>query len=201
MLTVREIETSKLVPWEQNPRINDHAVDAVAKSIETFGFNAPILCDENMTIIAGHTRWKAADKLGMRTVPVIILPMSDEQRRAYAIADNKLSELAEWDTRGLQAILGKLCVEKVELPSLGFCRAELDAILTQETQVDWAAFDEDLQRTLGKTHVLLPVKVAVDKKDAVQEALAQHAEAEGIVEKDAALSAGLVLACLLGVHR
>jgi len=73
MLTVQEIETSALEPWEKNPRLNDHAVDAVAKSVETFGFNVPILCDENMKIIAGHTRWKAAKKLDMQYVPVIVL--------------------------------------------------------------------------------------------------------------------------------
>lgn len=94
MLRVQEIETSKLKPWAENPRLNDHAVDSVAKSIEAFGFNVPILCDQNMTIIAGHTRWKAARKLGMHIVPVIVLSMTEGQRRAYSIADNKLSELA-----------------------------------------------------------------------------------------------------------
>jgi ParB-like chromosome segregation protein Spo0J len=60
MFQVKEITTSKLRPWENNPRLNDHAVDAVAESIRLFGFNVPILCDQNFIIIAGHTRWKAA---------------------------------------------------------------------------------------------------------------------------------------------
>ena len=60
MLQVQEIELDKLIPWEGNPRLNEHAVDAVAESIRSFGFNVPILCDQNSTIIAGHTRWKAA---------------------------------------------------------------------------------------------------------------------------------------------
>lgn len=91
--------------------------------------------------------------------------------------------------------------EEVELPSLGFCEAELEALLVPEQELDWAAFDEDLLQGLGKTHVLLPVKVAVDKKNALQEALVERAEAEGIVEKDAAVSAGLVLGRLSGVHQ
>ncbi|MBN1189568.1 MAG: ParB N-terminal domain-containing protein [Dehalococcoidales bacterium] len=60
MLQVKEIELIKLSPWENNPRLNDHAVEAVAESIRSFGFNVPILCDQDFTIIAGHTRWKAA---------------------------------------------------------------------------------------------------------------------------------------------
>jgi len=75
MLKVQQIEPSKLKPWEDNPRINDEAVDAVVKSIKSFGFNVPILCDQQFTIIAGHTRWKAAKKIDMKSVPVIMLEL------------------------------------------------------------------------------------------------------------------------------
>jgi ParB/RepB/Spo0J family partition protein len=81
MLQVREVELSQLKPWEDNPRLNDQAVAAVARSIRTFGFNVPILCDQNLTIIAGHTRWKAAKELDLKAVPVIVLEMTDAQRR------------------------------------------------------------------------------------------------------------------------
>lgn len=199
MLTVQETTISELRPWTENPRLNDHAVDAVARSVETFGFNVPILCDQTMTIIAGHTRWKAARKLGMRSVPVIVLSMTEGQRRAYSVADNKLSELAEWDTPELQRILEELRQEEVELPSLGFCDAELEALLAPVETLDWSAFDEDLLQGLEKTHVLLPVKVAVGTKDALQEALAKRAKAEGIVAKESAVAAGLLLGRLLGV--
>ena len=77
MLQVEEIELDKLIPWEGNPRLNEHAVDAVAESIRSFGVNVPILCDQNSTIIAGHTRWKAAQKLGLDRVPVIVVEMTD----------------------------------------------------------------------------------------------------------------------------
>jgi len=84
---------SKLMPWEDNPRLNDQAVNAVAQSIRTFGFNVPILCDQNLVIIAGHTRWKAAKELDLKAVPVIVLEMTDAQRRAFSLADNKTAEL------------------------------------------------------------------------------------------------------------
>ena len=67
-MQIQDVELKKLKPWEKNPRINDHAIDTVVKSITTFGFNVPILCDPDLTIIAGHTRWKAAKKLKMKTV-------------------------------------------------------------------------------------------------------------------------------------
>jgi len=108
MLRVQEIELGKLNPWEGNPRSNEHAVDAVAESIHSFGFNVPILCDQNLTIIAGHTRWKAAKKLGMEKVPVIVIEMTDAKRRAFAVADNKTAEIADWDFSKLKEVLEEL---------------------------------------------------------------------------------------------
>jgi ParB/RepB/Spo0J family partition protein len=81
MLQVQEFELEKLIPWEENPRLNERAVDAVIESIRSFGFNVPIICDQNSTIIAGHTRWKAAKKLGLDKVPVIMVEMTDAKRR------------------------------------------------------------------------------------------------------------------------
>jgi ParB/RepB/Spo0J family partition protein len=108
MLQVREVEISELKPWEQNPRLNDHAVEAVARSIRSFGFNVPILCDHNLTIVAGHTRWKAAHMIDMKGVPVIILELTDAQRRAFALADNKTAEIADWDMPKLRTVLEEL---------------------------------------------------------------------------------------------
>lgn len=83
MLQVKEIELEKLHPWEGNPRLNEYAVGAVAESIRSFGFNMPILCDQSLTIVAGHTRWKAAQKLGVEKVPVIVVEMTDAKWRNY----------------------------------------------------------------------------------------------------------------------
>lgn len=99
-------------PYENNPRLNDGAVGAVARSIREFGFQQPIVVDREGVIIAGHTRYKAAKKLGLTEVPVVVAGnLTDEQVRAYRLADNKTGELAEWDFSALeeeQAGIGEL---------------------------------------------------------------------------------------------
>lgn len=125
MLQVQEIEIEKLHPWEDNPRLNDHAVNSVVESIRSFGFNVPILCDQNMTIIAGHTRWKAAQKLGLEKAPVIMIEMTDSKRRAFAIADNKIAEIADWDFPKLREVLEELRSEDIDIQSMGFSDEEI----------------------------------------------------------------------------
>lgn len=91
-----------LTPYENKPRINDKAVEYVANSIKEFGFKVPIVVDENNIIVAGHTRLKASKKLGLEQVPVIVASdLTDEKVRAFRLADNKVSELAEWDEEKL----------------------------------------------------------------------------------------------------
>ena len=88
----------EIKPYENNPRKNDNAVDAVASSISQFGFKNPIVIDGNNVIICGHTRYKAAKKLGLDVVPCVVADdLTDEQIKAYRLADNKVAELAEWD--------------------------------------------------------------------------------------------------------
>lgn len=132
MLQVQEIETGKLHPWESNPRLNEHAVNAVAESIRSFGFNVPILCDQNLTIIAGHTRWKAAQKLDLERVPVIMIEMSDAKRRAFAVADNKTAEIADWDSPKLKEVLEELRSEDIDIQSLGFSDEEIRRLILDE---------------------------------------------------------------------
>ena len=89
---------SELIPYEKNPRNNKAAVDAVANSIRDFGFKVPIIIDTDNVIVCGHTRLQAAKKLKMKDVPCIIADdLSEEQIKAFRLADNKVSELAEWD--------------------------------------------------------------------------------------------------------
>jgi site-specific DNA-methyltransferase (adenine-specific) len=93
-MQVQQVQTDRLKPWADNPRVNEHAVDAVARSISNFGFNMPILCDQDLTIVAGHTRWKAAKKIGIPSVPVIVLEMTDGQPRAgsYIVRSGRARE-------------------------------------------------------------------------------------------------------------
>ena len=201
MLKIQQMEPSALKPWEDNPRINDEAVDAVAKSIKSFGFNVPILCDQQFTIIAGHTRWKAAKKIGMKSVPVITLELSEAQRNAFAVADNKTGEIADWDYPGLRKILERLKCKKIDLPSLGYSQNELQALLTQQKEFDWKAFEERFKTKFTSMYVLLPIKVSVEMKETFKRAIKELVNEHRIKEKDPAKAAGQVLGVLLGVSQ
>lgn len=105
-MEIVELRLDELIPYDNNPRKNDEAVDAVALSISAFGFRVPIVIDKDNVIIAGHTRLKAAKKLGLSTVPCVRADdLTDDQVRAFRLADNKVSELAEWDFSKLEAEL------------------------------------------------------------------------------------------------
>ena len=96
-------------PYENNPRNNDDAVKYVAESIKEFGFKVPIVIDKEGVIVAGHTRWKAAKSLNINEVPCIIADdLSDDQIKAYRLADNKVAEFAEWDFNILNLELDEL---------------------------------------------------------------------------------------------
>lgn len=87
-----------IIPYENNPRKNDSAVDYVANSIRDFGFKVPIIIDKENVVVAGHTRLKASEKLGLKQVPCIIADdLTDKQIRAFRLADNKVGEMAEWN--------------------------------------------------------------------------------------------------------
>lgn len=97
-MQVVEKKIGEIKPYEKNSRKNDNAVDAVASSISQFGFKNPIVIDGNNVIICGHTRYKAAQKLGLDVVPCVVADdLTEEQIKAYRLADNKVAELAEWD--------------------------------------------------------------------------------------------------------
>ena len=109
----RDIET--LIPYANNPRNNDSAVDAVAASIKEFGFKVPIIIDKEGVIVAGHTRLKAAKKLGLETVPVIeATDLTDAQVKAFRLADNKVGELAAWDFEKLDLEMQDITLEMID---------------------------------------------------------------------------------------
>ena len=103
------VSPSELIPYENNPRLNGEAVDYVANSIRELGFGAPIIVDDKMVIIAGHTRLQAAQKLGLEKVPVVIMhKITPEQAKAMRLADNKISEKSTWDLSALDIELDAL---------------------------------------------------------------------------------------------
>lgn len=97
-MNIIEMDIEKVIPYENNPRKNEEAVDKVALSISAFGFKVPIVIDANNVVVTGHTRLKAAKKLGMNTVPCIKADdLTDEQIKAFRLADNKVAEFSQWD--------------------------------------------------------------------------------------------------------
>jgi DNA modification methylase len=121
-------------PYDKNPRINDPAVDAVAASIKEFGFRQPIVVDEDGVIIVGHTRYKAALKLGLETVPVhVARGLTPAQIKAYRIADNKTATLSQWDDNPLPLELAELQAMDFDLDLTGFSGDELLRLLQTES--------------------------------------------------------------------
>lgn len=119
------MKVTDIKPYEKNPRYNDNAVSAVAKSISEFGFKTPIVVDKNNVIICGHTRWKASKLLGLKEVPVIkASDLSDAKAKAYRIADNKTAELSSWDYDKLQEELRT--IDSTDMLDFGFVESELD---------------------------------------------------------------------------
>ena len=108
-MNILELNVDELIPYENNPRKNDEAVEKVALSISAFGFKVPIVIDKNNVIVTGHTRLKAAKKLGITTVPCIMADdLTEEQIKAFRLADNKVSEFSEWDEEKLMKELDEL---------------------------------------------------------------------------------------------
>jgi len=125
---LRDIQTVR--PYEQNPRLNDAAVEIVAKSLKEFGFRQPIVVDAEGVIIVGHTRWKAAQKLGLRQVPVhVATDLTPAQVKAYRIADNQTATIAEWNYDLLPLELKDLEGMDFDISLLGFSPEQLTSIL------------------------------------------------------------------------
>lgn len=130
----------ELIEYKNNPRDNEKAVQLVADSIKEFGFKNPIIIDKNNVIIAGHTRLKASKLLGLSEVPVIkAIDLTDEQVKAFRIADNKTSELAEWNMELLEAELRDL-----DDMFTGFDELEFNEILGIEQEVEEDDFEMEL---------------------------------------------------------
>jgi len=200
MLNVQEMNPADLNLWEENPRINDHAVDAVAKSIEQFGFNVPILCDQNHMIIAGHTRWKAAQQLGLRTVPVIQLEMTETQRKAFAVADNKTAEIADWNLPDLEKILSQLVAEELDLVTLGFSEAEIEGILGPEHEIDWSRFEDGDYKKSDNRFVFLKFKIPMTLEKKLKEMMIEYAKEKGLSGENDAEIYGSVMINIFGLN-
>ena len=148
-----------LVPWDQNPRLNDHSVDKVATSIKRFGFGAPIVARrEDKMVIAGHTRLKAAKQLGLDAVPVRYLDLDPADAKMLALADNKIGEIADWDNNELDRIINDLALSAEDMEDLGWNSSDLDNLFEpvfdgQEDEVIEVCDDDPVSK-LGEVYKL-----------------------------------------------
>ncbi|HVU63062.1 MAG TPA: DNA modification methylase [Phycisphaerales bacterium] len=130
-------------PYQKNPRINDGAVEAVARSLTEFGWRQPIVVDAEHIIVVGHTRWKAAKSLGMTEVPVhMAVDLTPEQAKAYRIADNQLATLADWDVELLPLELAELKDLGIDLAVLGWSPDDLAEVMAPPANVGLTDPDE-----------------------------------------------------------
>ena len=151
-MKIHMIPIEQIKPYESNPRINDHAVDKVAKSIQEFGWQVPIVLDRKNIILAGHTRHKAALKLGIDTIPCIIAKdLSQAKAKAFRLADNKVAESAQWDFDLLSQELEDLFHLDIDMTEFDF---DLDIEITtpEMLESEKAQAKEDYHELLFNIH-------------------------------------------------
>jgi len=157
-IEIRNVQIEKLIPNSSNARMHSEGqIEAIAKSIQEFGFNTPILIDAKNVIIAGHARYAAARKLGLAIVPIVMLShLNEKQKQAYIIADNQLSLQSIWDYELLNDAIQELKAADFNIEILGFSQAELKHI-----EMGWlaesgliASAGENLDGIKGKITIL-----------------------------------------------
>lgn len=147
-INIKHQKVEALIPYENNPRNNENAVEAVAGSIREFGFKNPIIVDQNNVIVAGHTRLLAAKELGLKEVPTIIADdLTTEQINAYRLVDNKTNELAQWDIDMLERELSE--IDNIDMEEFGFDDLpdlELDKVIEDDFEDEELDHEEPISQ-------------------------------------------------------
>ena len=179
-------QIDELIPYLNNPRNNEKSVDKVANSIREFGFKVPIVIDKSNMIVCGHTRWKAAKKLGMDSVPCIVADdLSDGQLKAYRLADNKVGESSEWVE---ELLLGELqMLGDFDMEAFGFSADGLGEDLKEEEEKLEVEFTEVLEEE--NNYIVLKFSTDVDWLQALsvfglKQAAAYSTRKDGKVDKN-----------------
>lgn len=147
-MKVEIVSIESIVPYANNPRNNEEAIEKVARSIDEFGWQQPIVVDENMVIIVGHTRLLAAKSLGLNEVPIHVADkLTDEQARAYRLADNRTNEYASWNMKMLGIELRDLDDIGFDIELTGFNNIELASLLIdpeviEDHSAEWQGMPE-----------------------------------------------------------
>ena len=162
---VQEVTLDQLIPYVNNAKIHsDDQVTKIASSIREFGFLSPVLIDRNFNIIAGHGRVMAAKKLNMETVPCVFIEgLSENQRKAYILADNRLAELASWDMNLVGLEIGELEYEGFDIDLVGFDNMDITG---DDFGTDFSLPDGDKPDVYQMTFTLRK-----QQKDLIEEAL------------------------------
>lgn len=148
-MEIESIRIEDIKPYENNPRLNDSAVEGVKESIKQFGFKIPMVIDKDNVIVCGHTRYKASKQLGLKEIPCIRADdLTDEQIKAFRIADNKVSEVAEWDIDKLSIELEDI---SLDMSSFGI---DLDALSPVDIQEDDDGYYGDERERTNKEYNL-----------------------------------------------
>jgi hypothetical protein len=180
LLDIIEKDVNKLIPYENNPRMNDNAVEQVAKSIKAYGFKVPIVIDKDGVIVCGHTRLRAAKELHMDTVPCVVADdLTPEQVRAFRLADNKTSDFSIWDNK-------KLCEELDALgPDLFTGFETSDFFDDVQSMSDVEELDESDRDTVTSNEAGVEYKLVfkTEDKDLLEE-VRQFIEDRGGMEPD-----------------
>jgi len=138
-MKIKQTQIDKVIPYARNPRRNGEAIAKVAASLKEFGWQQPIVVDNEMVVVAGHTRLAAARTLGMDAVPVVIADnLTSAQVKAYRLADNRVGEEAEWDKELLTLEIDELKLQEYDIGVLGFDEAELTI-----SEIDYSILDDN----------------------------------------------------------
>ena len=173
-MEIKNVNINELKEYANNPRNNDGAVEAVAESIKQFGFKVPIIIDSDGVIVAGHTRKKAAERIGLLCVPCIVADdLTSDQIKAFRLADNKTGELAEWDFAVLEKEIAELTAFDVDMTAFGFDESIFDEYIE-------AAPKETKRKDLSDdVHAVFEVIVECES-ETEQEAVYNRLKGEGL---------------------
>jgi hypothetical protein len=171
-MKIKYLKISEIKPYEKNPRLNNDTIELLIKSIKEYGFNVPILIDEKNIILAGHARYKAAQKLEIDKVPTIkITHLNESQKKAFRIADNKSSEYAEWDYKLLKDVIEDITINNFDIENIFFKNFEIDDIIfNSEIELNNEIENNNKQeisheQQLAKITIICP---ATSKNDVIQ---------------------------------
>lgn len=152
-MQILNLSLDEIKPYENNPRVNTPAVDAVANSIREFGFTVPIVIDAAHVIIAGHTRLYAARKLGLTEAPVVIAELDERAAKALRIADNKVAEIAKWD-KDLLNIELRAIGDALDMADFGFDNKDLDGLFDDDKPEEEAELPPEPRSKPGTLYIL-----------------------------------------------